>query len=139
MKATELINLAVEKLRPYETEDGRLHGDVAAALIGGDGKAYTGVCVDTPGWGLCAERSAIAAMITEGCYEIEKIAAVWRDGKTSQLYVLPPCGICRDFMLNISRTNLDAEIVLGKEQTKKLRELIPHHEWPEPLEGEESP
>lgn len=134
MKTMQLIETAAAKLRPHKTEDGRLHGDVAAALLSKDGKTYTGVCVDTPGWGLCAERSAIAAMVTDGCYQIESIVAVWHDEKTGRLHVLPPCGTCRDFMRNIDKQNLETDVVLGKNDIQKLKDLIPYHEWQEPLD-----
>jgi len=42
---------------------------------------------------LCAEHSAIAAMVTAGEYQITKIVAVWRDDDGS-LFVLPPCENC---------------------------------------------
>jgi len=74
-------------------------------------------------------------MITDGCYQIDKVVAVWRDEKTGKLHVLPPCCQCRDFMLNIDRANLEADVVLGWEDNKKLKSLIPYHEWPEPLEN----
>lgn len=88
-----------------------------------------GVCVDTPSWGLCAERSAIAAMISDGEYRLRKVVAVWRNQQTGQLHVLPPCGVCREFMRQVDDGNLDAEIVLDGERTKTLRELIPECEW----------
>jgi hypothetical protein len=60
MKHEELISKA-ESVLKRKTVDGRLHGDVGAALISQKGDIYTGVCVDTAG-GLCAERNAIAAL-----------------------------------------------------------------------------
>jgi cytidine deaminase len=65
MRNDQLISKAQSVLN-RKTINGRLHGDVGAALIGEKGDVYTGVCADTSGWGLCAERSAIAAMITAG-------------------------------------------------------------------------
>ena len=137
MKTMDLIKQAARRLRPYTDERGRLHGDVASAVISKSGEIYYGVCVDTSGWGLCAERSALAAMVTDGCYEIDKVVAVWRDDKTGKLHVLPPCGICRNFMRELDEKNLEADVILGKEDIKKLKDLIPYHEWPEPLEEEE--
>ena len=133
MTPLELIHQAADKLRPY-TSGGRLHADVAAAVLSTNGKVYYGVCVDTPGWGLCAERAALAAMITDGVYIFSSIVAVWQDDKTGKLHVLPPCGICRDFMQTIDKSNLEASIILGKEELKPLKDLIPYHQWPEPLE-----
>src|SRR4029453_9723151 len=129
----ELIERAAKAINPQKTKDGRVHGDVGAALIGANGRVYLGTCVDTPSWGLCAERSAIAAMITDGEYKISKIVAVWRDQSTQMLHVIAPCGICREFMKQINPENLETEIVLGS-STKKLKDFLPCHEWPEPVE-----
>ena len=132
----ELIEAAEKVLKPHTTKTGRLFGDVGAAVLGHDGHIYTGVCVDTAGWGLCAERSALAAMITAGEYKIQKIVAVWRDKRSGKLSVLPPCGICRDFMRGIEEENLEAEVILGRKKSAKLKELIPFFEWPKPLDEE---
>lgn len=133
MTNDELILEAEKVLNPI-TKDGRLHGDVGAAVLGKNGKVYTGICVDTASWGLCAERSAFAAMITNGEYNFEKVVAVWKDDKTGKLHVLPPCGVCREFMRQIDQTNLDSEVILGRNDVKKLKDLIPYYEWPQPLD-----
>jgi cytidine deaminase len=132
MTNEELIQTAEKVLNPLN-KDGRLHGDVGAAVLGKNGKVYTGVCVDTPSWGLCAERSAFAAMITDGEYKFDKVVAVWKDDKTGKLHALPPCGVCREFMRQIDQGNLESEVILGKTEVKKLKELIPYYEWPVPL------
>jgi cytidine deaminase len=133
MKHKDLIEQAAGLVRPYQTTSGRLFGDVAAVVISSTGNRYVGVCVDTPSWGLCAERSAMAAMITHSEYRLRKLVAVWRNHQTGQLHVLPPCGVCREFMRQVDEGNLDAEIVLDGERTKTLRELIPECEWPGPV------
>ena len=67
-------------------------GGVAAAVLTKKGNLYLGVCIDTAsGLGMCAERSALAAMITAGESEISKVVAVMPDGKVG-----PPCGACRE-------------------------------------------
>ncbi len=134
MTNDELIKAAEKVLAPYTSKDGRLHADVGAAILDKDGNIYTGVCIDTPGWGLCAERSAIAAMVTKGNYKLEKVVSVWRDENTGKLHVLPPCGICREFMRSLDQENLEADIILGRDDVKKLKDLIPYYEWPEPLD-----
>ncbi|NBD73743.1 cytidine deaminase [Patescibacteria group bacterium] len=134
MNNDELIQVADDVLHRYTDPHGRLHGDVGAAVLGKNGKVYRGVCVDTSGWGLCAERSALAAMITDQEYTFQKIVAVWRDDKTGELHVLPPCGHCRQFMRNISEENMDAEVLLGRNAFELLKDLIPYHEWPQPIE-----
>lgn len=134
MNNTELIREAEKVLRPLKTND-RLHGDVAAIVLSNNGKIYKGVCVDTPSWGLCAERSALASMISDGEYKFNKVVAVWKDDKTNKLHVLPPCGHCRQFMRDISESNMDSEIILGTDKSAKLMQLLPFHEWPEALES----
>lgn len=132
--SSELIEQAAAVIKPHTGADGRLHADVGAAVLSAEGKTYVGVCVDTSSWGLCAERSALAGMISAGEYRFSKIVAVWRDLKTMKLHVLPPCGICREFMRRIDESNLESLVVLGRDTEVSLRDLIPYHEWPAPLE-----
>jgi cytidine deaminase len=115
---------------------GHYFGDVAATLVTGDRNLYDGVCVDTGASGFCAERAAIAAMVTAGEYRIARIVAVWREwqGGTGELCVLPPCGVCRQFMVNVDGTNLDTEVVLGRMDSLPLRDLLPRYEWPPPVD-----
>ncbi len=133
MTNAEIIERAAALLRPHQTDQGRLMGDVGAVVISVSGKVYGGVCVDTASWGLCAERSAMAAMITGGEYRLAKVVAVWRDPGNGALTVLPPCGVCREFMRQVDQANLAAEIVLGRAQSVSLADLLPAHEWPAPL------
>ncbi len=128
----ELINTAQGMLKPH-TVGGRLFGNVASVLITATGNRFLGVCIDTgSGTGFCAEHSAIAAMVTAGEYQVAKIVAVWRDGD-GLLYVLPPCGRCREFIRQVDPANLDTEVILGPDRSALLRELLPAYDWPEPL------
>jgi cytidine deaminase len=133
MANEELIHKAAAVLRRHKSGD-RLFGDVGAVVVSKSGKTYTGVCLDTASWGICAERSAIAAMATAGEYQIDKVVAVWRDEQGANLTVLPPCGICRQFMRDVDETNLETDVVLGIDETVKLKELLPYFEWPRPVE-----
>jgi cytidine deaminase len=129
----ELIASARDVLNPH-TVDGRLFGDVASVLVTATGKRFSGVCIDTgSGTGFCAEHSAIAAMVTAGEYRIAAIVAVWRD-EDGLLYVLPPCGRCREFIRQVDPANLDTEVILGRDRSAPLRDLLPAHAWPEPVE-----
>lgn len=52
-------------------------GGVAAAILTKQGNIYVGVCIDTASTlGMCAERNAIANMITNGESRIDKVVAV---------------------------------------------------------------
>ncbi|GAA2309765.1 cytidine deaminase [Nonomuraea roseoviolacea subsp. roseoviolacea] len=125
----DLIASAQAVLNPRESGD-MASGQVASILVTARGELYSGVCIDTPcGMGFCAEHAAIAAMVTAGEYRIARIVAVWRS-EEGVLHVVPPCGRCREFIRQIDPANLDTEVVLGRDRSAALRELLPHHEWP---------
>jgi cytidine deaminase len=129
----DLIASAAAVLNPHIAGD-RLFGDVACTLVTAAGRRYSGVCIDTgSGTGFCAEHAAIAAMVTAGEYQIAKIVAVWRDAN-GELYVLPPCGRCREFIRQIDPANIDTEVIVARDRSRKLRDLLPLHEWPAPLD-----
>jgi cytidine deaminase len=128
---SELIQLAVEVLSPKRIGDCQV-GQVGSALVTDKGTIYRGVCLDTgSGLGFCAERTAISQMITNKEYKVKKIVAVWNDNPDKDLYILPPCGVCRHYMFVLTEDALDIEVVLGPDKTVKLKELYPYHEWPE--------
>jgi cytidine deaminase len=128
----ELIRAAEAVLNPHVSGD-RVFGDVGCALTTDSGRRYLGVCIDTgSGTGFCAEHAAIAAMVTAGEYRITQIVAVWRDGH-GQLFVLPPCGRCREFIRQVDAANIATEVVLGWDSAEALSDLLPHYEWPDPL------
>src|SRR3972149_1875575 len=117
----ELIEKAKSVLNPRKIKHGSAVGDVGCALITDKGNVYLGVSIDTCcGMGFCAEHSAIAAMVTHGEHVIKKIVAVVEDGTP-----IPPCGRCREFMHQIHEENIDAEVVVGKNKSVKLRDLLP--------------
>ena len=95
---------------------------VGAALLGKDGRVYTGVNVENSSYGgtICAERTACVKAVSEGCREFEAIAIATKDGDGF------PCGICRQFLYEFAP---DLVIILGKDEetlkTYTLRELLP--------------
>lgn len=98
-------------------------GGVAAAILTKQGNIYVGVCIDTAsGLGMCAERNAIANMITNGESRIDKVVAVMPDGRVGS-----PCGACREFMMQLDKDSGDIEILLDleTEKTVKLKDLVP--------------
>ena len=132
--ASDLITRAASLINPHRGPYARHFGSVGCCLVGSSDNIYEGVDIDTgAGTGFCAEHAAIAAIVTAGEYRIAEIAAVWRD-EQSRLYVLPPCGRCRELMRQIDEANLDAEIILGVERRVPLRKLLPEHEWPQPID-----
>ncbi len=100
-------------------------GGVAASILTKSGNIYVGVCIDTScSLGMCAERNAIANMITNGENRIDKVVAVMPDGRVG-----PPCGACREYMMQLDKDSANIEILmdLDTRRTVTLGELIP--EW----------
>ncbi len=96
-------------------------GEVGCVIITTSGKQYRGISISAAcGIGFCAEHAAVAAMVTDCESRIKQIVAVTGEG-----VVLPPCGRCRELLYQINRGNLEAEIVLGEQETALLRELLP--------------
>ena len=98
---------------------------MAAALITSAGNIYTGVCIDSAcSLGMCAERNAMANMITCGEHEIKRIVAVMPDGRAGM-----PCGACREFMMQTDE-NAGGIKILRSYETKEcalLSSIVP--EW----------
>ncbi|MBU0546450.1 cytidine deaminase [Patescibacteria group bacterium] len=131
----ELIKKAASVIEPKEVKGG-LIGNVGCALIAKSGKFFLGVCTGL-GWahGVCAEQAAISSMIANGEYAIEKIVAVWKD-ETEAVFVIPPCGNCRQYMKEIDVSNIqNTEIILDENKTVKLSELLPYYDWWQKQEG----
>ena len=115
--------------RALEVQNGRVispfvdAGGVAAAILTKGGNIYVGVCIDTcSSLGMCAERNAIANMITNGESEIDKVVAVMTDGSVGS-----PCGACRELMMQLSDRSAEIEILTDLETYSfvTLGELVP--------------
>ncbi len=119
----QLYNKAREVLNPRTVSPFIEAGGVAAAILTKSGNIYVGVCIDTAcTLGMCAERNAIANMITHGESQIDKVVAVMEDGKVGS-----PCGACREYMMQLDKDSGEIEILLDFETRKtiRLKELIP--------------
>lgn len=123
MKTVEKLLEAAQKVKgnayaPYS------HFHVGAALITDTGKIYSGCNVENTSYGLtiCAERSAIFRMISDGECRIAEILVI---GDTEEF--LPPCGACRQVMTEFS-TN-DTVVYLcnkhGQWEKTTMSELMP--------------
>ena len=127
----ELIKLAAEVMNPKHLGDYYV-GQVGSALVTENGSIFRGVCLDLgSGMGFCAERTAISQMVTNKEYKIKKIVAVWNDNPEKNLHILPPCGVCRQYMYMVSEDPLNIDVVIEPNKTVKLKELYPSHKFPE--------
>ena len=99
-------------------------GGVASAILTDKDNIYVGVCIDTSSsLGMCAERNAIANMITNGESKIVKVLAIMPNGKVG-----PPCGACREFLMQLDKNSRDIEILMDYNSLKTitLGELCPN-------------
>lgn len=98
-------------------------GEVGAAILTDKGNLYTGVSVDVAcGIGFCAEHAAIAEMLKHRETRIVAVVAVGGHNN-----VMPPCGRCREFMMQLDKGNADAEVIVAADTVVKLRELLPFY------------
>lgn len=119
-----LITRASEVLNPRVVSPFIEAGGVAAAILTKKGNVYTGVCIDTAcSLGMCAERNAIANMITNGESEIVKLVCIMRDGTIGS-----PCGACREYLMQLDRYSKNIEILNDKDsyEVVTLGELVPN-------------
>ena len=120
---TELFNAAKAKLNPRTISPFIEAGGVAAAIMTDKGNIYTGVCIDTAcTLGMCAERNAIANMITNGESKIVKLVCIMGNGSVGS-----PCGACREYLMQLDKDSPKMEMLTDYEtlSTITLGELIP--------------
>lgn len=122
MDRNELIKLAKNaKEKSYSPYS---NFRVGAALLTKDGKIYQGANIENAAYGvtICAERTAAFAAKLDGIDEFSAIAVA----SDSNDYI-PPCGSCRQVLLELCGEELDVHITNGRDEVKtfKLKELLP--------------
>lgn len=119
---TQLIEAARKAVGAMDLGNGFAAGSVGAAIRTVKGDVFTGICVELGcGLGFCAEVAAIAEMLKQKQTQIDTIVAVTREK------ILPPCGRCRETMVQIDPRNLDCKVIIDAGQIVLLRELLPQH------------
>ena len=121
MVAKELI---AEAKRAIENAYAPYSGyKVGAALLGKDGKVYTGCNMENSAFSptICAERVAFAKAVSQGCREFSAIAVCGgKDGVVTGFF--PPCGVCRQVMREFCADDFIIHMA-GPEETIKTRTL----------------
>eukprot|EP01117_Protostelium_nocturnum_P009046 TRINITY_DN3245_c0_g1_i1.p1 TRINITY_DN3245_c0_g1~~TRINITY_DN3245_c0_g1_i1.p1 ORF type:complete len:137 (+),score=43.04 TRINITY_DN3245_c0_g1_i1:86-496(+) len=126
MDNKELIRLAASVIQPKkQVKTGGLVADVGSAVLSESGNVFTGVCCSSGCAHFCAETIALGSMMTKGEYKFKKIVATWKN-EEGEIFVIPPCGNCRQLMRDIDEDNLSSEVVLDVSKTVQLKELIPY-------------
>ncbi len=103
---------------------------VGAAIAADDGKTYLGCNVENSTFGatVCAERSAVSAMVAGGGKAVLAVA-VYTSAKTPTF----PCGVCRQVLNEFapsedpqgSGDTLVIAAIDGKQEQMPLSELLP--------------
>ena len=120
MDWNELKDIAAATLSPRRVSEDIEVGGVAAALVTDQGNVYRGICIDTAcSMGFCAEHAAIAAMLTAGEDKVAQIVAVNWDKS-----VLPPCGRCREFLLQLG--NPETQVLVAEDIAVPVKDLLPY-------------
>jgi len=80
---------------------------VGAAVRGASGRIYVGCNVENASYGatLCAERSAVSALVASGEHELTAVSVF-----TATLPLAMPCGICRQVIAEFCR---DAQVLVA--------------------------
>ncbi len=96
---------------------------VGSAVLCSSGKIYTGVNIETVGYGPCAEAITIGCAISNGERQMDRIVTV--GGPAIPHKVISPCGNCRQLLIDYAP---DCWVILpheGKIMKIKARELLP--------------
>lgn len=113
------------------------HFAVGAALLGKDGKVYTGCNIENASYpaGICAERTAISKAVSEGCRQFEAIAIAGGPETSPYLTLCTPCGICRQVLREFCPPDFPVYFSDGNGgfRMMTLAELLPESFGPESL------
>jgi cytidine deaminase len=101
--------------------------ELASALRAGSGRVYTSVHVE-PSVGncaLCAEWGAIAQALSAGESKFDAIVTVKHFPDIGRSYIVPPCGICRELLSDLTPIEVIVENGRGKPRRVPIRALLP--------------
>lgn len=95
---------------------------VGAAALGTDGKIYTGCNIENASYGMtmCAERTAIFKMVSEGCTAFAALAVAAGDKAEDGA----PCGACRQVMLEFAADINTSQVLLANLKGEFIVETV---------------
>lgn len=97
---------------------------VGAAILLEDGNIVTGCNVENASYSLtiCAERNAMSTVVAHGYKQPVAIAIVGDEGR-----ICPPCGVCRQFLIEFNNKMTVALEDKAGITTYILEELLPEY------------
>lgn len=95
---------------------------VGAAVLGADGNIYTGCNIENVSYGLtmCAERTAMFKMVSEGCTKFTAIAVAAGENPADSA----PCGACRQVMCEFASDLANTAVILCGSETGEIYETV---------------
>ncbi|HMR04429.1 MAG TPA: cytidine deaminase [Polyangiaceae bacterium] len=96
---------------------------VGAALLADDGNTYLGCNVENASFGatVCAERSAVSAMVAAGGSKVLAVAVY-----TNATQPTFPCGVCRQVLSEFAQETVVIVANDSAQEQTTLAELLPH-------------
>ncbi len=95
---------------------------VGAAVLGEDGNIYTGCNIENVSYGLtmCAERTAMFKMVSEGCTKFTAIAVAAGENPADSA----PCGACRQVMCEFAFDLANTAVILCGSEAGEIYETV---------------
>lgn len=98
---------------------------VGACIRAQNDELFVGCNVENASYSLtlCAESTAIGAMISAGCQKIKEVVIV-----VPVKTLCPPCGACRNRIAELADGNIPVHLynAAGEHQTLSINEFYPH-------------
>jgi cytidine deaminase len=116
-----LIDSAIKAMQNSYSPYSNFRVGAAARTV--NGNIYSGCNVENASYGLtiCAERTALCKMASEGERDVESIAVVCDAGR-----IITPCGTCRQFIREFAGDDCPIICASGDEvEIYTLGELLP--------------
>ena len=106
------------------------HFKVGAALLAKNGMVYTGCNIENASYTPtnCAERTAVFKAVSEGILDFEAIAIAGGPGLEPPRDFAPPCGVCRQVLVEFCDPDRFLVLLCKGDKTWKeftLAELLP--------------
>ncbi|GAA5084286.1 cytidine deaminase [Thermocatellispora tengchongensis] len=127
-RLASLVRLAQDTISARYAEN---RHQIAAVIVAGDGRVFTGLHLEAMVGraSICAEAVALGKARAAGASDLRIVLAV-RHPKPSEerreIRLVPPCGLCREILLDYSRDMMAVVRSDGGPALVALSELLPH-------------
>lgn len=122
-----LVNLAIEARENAYAPYSKFY--VGAALLTKDGKVYKGCNIESAAYSPsnCAERTAFFKAVSEGVRDFAAIAIVGGAADRPISDFCPPCGVCRQVMMEFCNPATFCIVLAAKDEIREytLEQLLP--------------